>query len=199
MNLLRTLGSAALIGLSGALGLSSCLNKPDYANTPEIEFKEVKVTRILPSGGNVGRDTLEFVLSFKDGDGDLGLDEIDLKSAPYNTTTGGHNNNGYGLNYFIQPYKKVVVNGVTSYKLFTTPAPFGKIGEYDSRYPRLNGPDGRAAPLTGTLRYKLPLSLDGNASFPGVFNPGDVFRFEISILDRALHQSNVITTSDVTL
>ncbi|WP_216689117.1 hypothetical protein [Hymenobacter siberiensis] len=195
MNLFRTLRGIAFFGLAGA-GLSGCLSAPSYSNTPEIEFRDVKVTRIPAVNGNVGRDTLEFVLGFRDGDGDLGLGPEDLARAPFNTKTGGHNNRGYSYNYFIQPYKK---NAVTkNFDFFVTPAqppfPAGIAGEYDSQYPRLNGADGRAAPLKGELRYKLPLSLDGT-----VFAPGQVFRFEISILDRGLHESNKITTSEVTL
>ncbi|GAB2868467.1 hypothetical protein [Hymenobacter ruber] len=195
MNLFRTLSGVAFLGLAGA-GLSGCLSAPSYSNTPEIEFRDVKVTRIAAANGNVGRDTLEFVLGFRDGDGDLGLGPEDLAVAPFNSKIGGHNNRGYSYNYFIQPYKK---NPITkAFDFFVTPAqppfPAGVQGEYDSQYPRLNGADGRAAPLKGELRYKLPISLDGT-----VFNPGDVFRFEISILDRGLHESNQITTSEVTL
>ncbi|MGY3090273.1 hypothetical protein ACVWYF_003328 [Hymenobacter sp. UYAg731] len=194
MNLFRTLSGVAFLGLAG-VGLSGCLNAPNYSNTPEIEFKEVKVTHIAGLNGNVGRDTLEFVLGFRDGDGDLGLSDQDLAVAPFNTKTGGHNNRGYSYNYFIQPYKK---NSVKDFDFFVTPAqppfPGGIVGEYDSQYPRLNGADGRAAPLKGELRYKLPIFLDGT-----VFAPGQVFRFEISILDRGLHESNKITTSEVTL
>ena len=195
MNLFRTLRGVAFLGLAGT-GLSGCLNAPSYSTTPEIEFKEVKVTRIPGVNGNVGRDTLEFVLGFRDGDGDLGLGPQDLAVAPFNTKTGGHNNRGYSYNYFIQPYKRNAVSKL--FEFFVTPAqppfPGGIVGEYDSQYPRLNGADGRPAPLKGELRYKLPLSLDGT-----VFAPGQVFRFEISILDRGLHESNKITTSEVTL
>ncbi|GAB3845464.1 hypothetical protein GCM10028822_03940 [Hymenobacter terrigena] len=192
MNLFRTLRGVAFFSLAGA-GLSGCLSAPNYSNTPEIEFKEVRVTRIAATN----TDNLEFVLGFRDGDGDLGLDPEDLNTPPFNSTTGGHNGKGYGLNYFIQPYKKNPVTG--NFEFFVTPAPFGKVGEYDSRYPRLTGADGRPAPLRGELRYLLPLVTDGDATHPGVLNVGDVFRFEISILDRGLHESNKITTSEVTL
>lgn len=195
MNLFRTLRGVTFLGLAGA-GLSGCLSAPSYSNTPEIEFRDVKVTRIPRANGNIGRDTLEFVLGFRDGDGDLGLSDQDLAVAPFNIKTGGHNGRGNSYNYFIQPYK---LNPVTKkFDFYVTPAqppfPAGVVGEYDSQYPRLNGADGRPAPLKGELRYKLPISIDGT-----VFNTGDVFHFEISILDRGLHESNKIITSDVTL
>lgn len=197
MNLFRTLRGAALLGLAGA-GLSGCLSAPDYSTTPEIEFRDVKITRIPPATPrDLEKIDLEFALGFRDGDGDLGLEEADFGTPPFNATTGGRNNKGYRLNFFVQPYKKNPATG--KFEFFLNPPPFGTVGEYDSRYPRLNGADGRAAPLKGELRHMLPLSIDGNAAFPGVFNTGDVFRFEISILDRALHESNKITTSEVTL
>ncbi|GAB3867477.1 hypothetical protein GCM10028824_09950 [Hymenobacter segetis] len=192
MNLFRTLRGVALLGLAGA-GLSGCLSAPSYSNTPEIEFTDVRVTRIPPpKPGDLTEVDLEFVLSFRDGDGDLGLDPEDLNNPPFNSTTGGHNGKGFGLNYFVQPYKKNPATG--KFEFFLNPPPFGKVGEYDDRYPRLNGADGRAAPLKGELRHMVPFFLDGT-----VFNTGDVFRFEISILDRGLHESNKITTSEVTL
>ena len=192
MNLFRTLRGAAFLGLAGA-GLSGCLNAPNYSNTPEIEFNGVKITRIpAATPKDLQEVDLEFALGFRDGDGDLGLEKTDFRNPPFKDSTGGRNNKGYRLNYFIQPYKKNPSTG--KFEFFLSPPPFGKVGEYDSRYPRLNGADGRAAPLKGELRYLLPLFIDGTA-----FNKGDVFRFEISILDRGLHESNKITTSEVTL
>ncbi|GAB3333716.1 hypothetical protein GCM10027511_42110 [Hymenobacter humi] len=197
MNLFRTLSGAALVCLSAA-GFTSCISAPDYPDEPEIDFKELTVGRNRPGGGNLPVDTLKFALDFKDGDGDLGLSDDDIRNAPFNSNTGGPNNRGYSYNYFIQPFKKNPTSGV--FERFVTP--LGFVGEYDGRFLRLDGTnttDAKPAPLRGTLRYKLPISIDGNSQFPGVFNIGDTFRFEISIMDRALHQSNKITTSEVTL
>ncbi|MBD2766685.1 hypothetical protein IC235_02120 [Hymenobacter sp. BT664] len=187
MSLFRTLSGAALVCLAGA-SVSSCLNAPDYPIEPQIDFKEVQVTRVPASGGNLAVTTLKFVLNFRDGDGDLGLSPDDIEVAPWNARTGGPNNRGYGLNYFIQPFLKDPVTG--QFVRFVIDSP----GEYDSRYPRLDGADAKPAPLKGELRYELPLSIDRT-----FLRSGQVFRFEISIMDRALHQSNTITTSEVTL
>ena len=189
MNLFRTLSAAAAVCLTAA-NLTSCVSAPDYPIVPEIEFKEVRVAHV-PAGNQNAVDTLTFVLDFRDGDGDLGLSPEDLKVPPYNVTTGGHNNRGYGYNYFIQPFVK---NSSGQFVRFINPPPFGKVGEYDSYFPRLDGDNAKPAPLKGTLNYKFPISIDGS-----VFKPGQVLRFEISILDRSLHESNKITTSEVTL
>ncbi|HEX8506661.1 MAG TPA: hypothetical protein VF630_14955 [Hymenobacter sp.] len=198
MNLFRTLGVASLACLACLVGtgLNGCINAPEYDTTPEIEFKELQVVHVPRSGGLLGQDTLKFFVNFKDGDGDLGLSDEDIKVAPFNSTTGGINGRGNGFNYFIQPYKKKGPNG--PFEKFVVSNP----GEYDGRFLRLDDVDGgesKPAPLRGILQYKLPLFIDGNSQFPGVFNEGDVFRFEISISDRSLHQSNTVTTSEVTL
>lgn len=189
MNLFRTLGGVALLGMAGA-ALNSCINAPSYPIEPSIDFSSLKMLRNRPSG-QLEIDTLTFAVNFKDGDGDLGLSDADITMAPWNTTTGGHNNRGYKYNYFIQPFLK---NSNGQFVQFITPAPFGFVGEYDGRYLRLDGTDAKPAPLRGTLRYKLPLTLDGS-----IYKPGQTFRFEISIMDRSLHESNKITTAEVTL
>ena len=193
MNLFRTLSAAATCLMAGSL--TSCINAPDYPVTPEIDFKEVQVVHI-PAGTQDAVDELTFVLSFRDGDGDLGLSQDDIKLPPYSqppqppVPLRNHTTNEY--NYLIQPFLKNPTTG--QFTKFTTPPPFGKIGQYDGTYPRLDGTDAKPAPLKGDLRYKLPISLDGS-----VYNKGQVFRYEITILDRALHVSNTVTTSEVTL
>ncbi|GAC1368443.1 MAG: hypothetical protein NVS3B25_11580 [Hymenobacter sp.] len=190
MNLFRTLVGVALLGLTGA-GLSSCLSAPSYPIEPAIDFNNLLVTHLPARSGQLAVDTLKFAVNFRDGDGDLGLDDADLKSAPYNSTTGGHNNRGYSYNYFIQPFVK---DASGKFVQFVNPYPFGFVGEYDGRFLRLDTKGAKPAPLKGVLNYKLPLSLDG-----AIFKPGQVLRFEISIMDRGLHESNKITTAEVTL
>ncbi|MDO7845904.1 hypothetical protein Q5H92_06015 [Hymenobacter sp. M29] len=185
MNLFRTLPAVAIC--LGGLSLSGCLSAPDYPVVPAIDFKSVTVARVK-TGTNTEIDTLTFSVDFRDGDGDLGLSDDDIKVAPYNSTTNGFNNRGYAYNYKIQPYKKV---GNTYVRFINTG---GVAGEYDGRFLHLEKEGSRPAPLKGTLNYKLPLSVDGAPFFPG-----DIFRFEITIMDRALHESNTVTTTDVTL
>ncbi|MET4072862.1 hypothetical protein [Hymenobacter sp. UYCo722] len=189
MNLFRTLGAVALLGLGWA-GTSSCLKAPEFPVEPTITFNNLKNIYVPPIvAGATAADTLEFAVDFQDGDGDLGLDADDAKAAPYNAQTGGHNNLATSNNYFIQPFKKI--NG--KFAPFYTPSGFP--GEYDGRYPRLETTtDTKPAPLKGTLRYKLRLPLNRTS-----YSAGDVLRFEISIMDRAFHQSNTVTTTEVTL
>ena len=188
MIVFRILGGAALLALTG-LGLSSCLQAPDYSTTPAIDFKELRIAHLPAAGGLNAVDTLKFYLNFRDGDGDLGLSAEDIKVAPWNSITGGPNNKSTKLNYFIQPFRK---DNTGRFVPFINVG--GVAGEYDGRFLRLDAPDAKPSPLRGELRYKLPLTLDGSP-----FAAKQVFRFEISIVDRALHESNKITTTEVTL
>ena len=189
MNPFRTLGAVALLALGGA-ATSGCLKAPDFPVEPTITFNNLRKIYAPPAvAGATPADTLVFALDFQDGDGDLGLDADDAKVAPYNAQTGGHNNLATSNNYFIQPFKKV---GSTFVPFYT---PGGYPGEYDGRYPRLETTtDTKPAPLKGTLRYKLRVPLNRVS-----YSTGDVLRFEISIMDRKMHQSNTVTTTEVTL
>ena len=112
--------------------------------------------------------------------------------APYKDPTGGHNNLSKANNFFIQAFK---LNKGTG--LF---APFytqnrGFPGENDSTYPRLETDKSvKPAPVKGTMRFKLRLPLNRTD-----YAIGDIFKFEVSIMDRAFHKSNTVTTTQVTL
>ncbi|MBO2007771.1 hypothetical protein [Hymenobacter negativus] len=198
MNLLRTLNGAALLGLAGT-GLGGCIQAPDYSFTPEIDVKEVRKVVVPPAGGNSTSNEITFVLNFRDGDGDLGLSDDDIKTSPYTdpatSAAAARNHTDNTLNYYIQPLKLV---GGTFVPYITPPGTFGKFGQYDARFPRLDGTDAKPAPLKGQLNYVFPIFLDGNGT-SGSYSPGDVFKFQLTILDRQLHVSNTVTTEAITL
>ena len=179
MNLFRTLRGIALFSLAAA-SISSCISPPDFPDKPKIEVEGVKVIRL---SGNLGlRDSIEIALKFQDGDGDLGLDASD------NTGPFAYNNgrNRYYENYFLQPFYK------NEQGIFV---PLTPLGSSNGRFIRLTKPDAKAGPLEGTLRRGLVLSLD--AALP--FRPGTEYKFEVSIADRSLNESNVVTTNTVRL
>lgn len=192
MNLFRTLGAVAAIALGWA-GTSSCLTPPDFPATPTITFNQINSIYEPPSAqSSAGGDTIEFVINFQDGDGDLGLDPDEAAAAPYSAPTGGHNNLSKANNFFIQAYKLNKSTGV--FQPFVT-SNGGYPGENDSTYPRLEANrDAKPAPLKGTIRYKLRLRLNRTD-----YVVGDVFKFDVGIMDRAFHESNIVTTTPVTL
>jgi len=53
------------------LFLGSCLNPPEYSPIPEIEFDSISSTFAVAN-----QDSITFFITFTDGDGDLGSDEI---------------------------------------------------------------------------------------------------------------------------
>jgi len=180
----RTLRAGLLSLLVGSLAVSSCIDRPDFPDTPEIQFKNLQVQRVDTTIGVFDRVTI--TISFKDGDGDLGLSPDDTM-PPYQEfiPPGTTNRNPNYYNYFIQPQRKeggVFVDVVN-------PPPFGFVGEYNSRFPRLEPNSEKAAPLQGDLRFRIRFDLGAP------FQPGDEVRFLVSIKDRALNQSNAITTS----
>jgi hypothetical protein len=190
MNLLRTLNGAMLLSLAGA-GLNSCIQAPDYPITPEIDFKEARNAFTPGTGGNSSLNEITFVLNFRDGDGDLGLSQEDTKKPPYNQAPQAplpldRNHTTSEYNYFIQP-EKLVGNVWTSFQA-------GIVGEYDGTFIRLDGADAKPAPLRGELNYRLPLYIDGT-----VYKANDKFRFRLTIVDRALHVSNTVISSEITL
>lgn len=80
----------ALLLIVAAMG--SCFDPPEFPNVPEIEFESIEFKE------GPSTDSLILTISFRDGDGDLGIDPADLKylSYPFNNlnfyqTDGGGN------------------------------------------------------------------------------------------------------------
>lgn len=69
MRLIRGL----LLFLIVAAGMSACFDPPEYPVQPQIEFESIEFKE-FGSGFDSETDSLILVISFKDGDGDLGLD-----------------------------------------------------------------------------------------------------------------------------
>jgi len=59
---------------------NACTNPPDFSEVPEIEF--VSVNKVLI---HEQQDSINLVFSFKDGDGDLGVNQSDTSSNTFIT------------------------------------------------------------------------------------------------------------------
>jgi hypothetical protein len=189
MNLFRLAATAAAL-VFGLTGLQSCLSPPDYPDTPEISFQSIRKLHVPGANGTGSIDTLYFTIGYRDGDGDLGLLPADLLEKPfYQDPTPGAARNRNSFNYFIQPYLKNAASDTYE------PFPGVSEGAYDGQFNFLPLEDNRdkSTPIKGDLTYKLPVSL-------GIgFRAGQEVRFTISIQDRALHESNQVTTSSIVL
>jgi hypothetical protein len=85
---MKALRSIIFFGIN-LVFLGSCLNPPEFDNSPQIAFESISFQK-----GTVGvRDSLKVTISFKDGDGDLGL-ASDSTDPPYHQLNFFANDNG---------------------------------------------------------------------------------------------------------
>jgi len=173
-----------LAGTLGALtlGLGSCLKAPDYPVTPEISVDDTSVTlRHYTNSGTQPIDSVFITIRFQDGDGDLGLSSAESAVAPYAYPSRFNNN------YFIEPYVKVNGTFVSLVSLGRTTA-----GAYNSRFEHIaTTSENHSAPVKGTLTRVYAIA------YQSLYRPGEEACFDVSIADRALHESNVVRTSSV--
>lgn len=111
-----------------------------------------------------------------------GQDSIGILSIGFTDGDGdiGATENDSSLNYFLDIFE--VVNGSPQ----QVELPDSTVN-FDAYIPDLT-PDGKYKAIKGTINFSLPLY------FMTPFLNSDTIFFETSIADRAMHQSNVITT-----
>ena len=174
--LLPVLLSVTLLG-----ALAGCLTPPDYPDEPSIEFKSLTRTRNTPPRPFVVTDTFAITVSFRDGNGDLGLTADDILQPPYQELNADGSPNPNHFNYYLRSFRRIGGMG-----------PFVEIfpgEEFSQFFPLNQGEDAKPAPLRGELTFRKFYDLESP------FQPGDEIRFMLSIRDRALNESNTITTS----
>jgi hypothetical protein len=149
------------------LTFSSCRKDPVYPVEPSIEFKSI--TKVQNNTGIDDKGILKF--SFVDGDGDIGLSDYDSE-PPYDTGS------IYYYNCFITYYEKqhgeyvaVTLPMTNNYRIPLTP------------------PATKGLPLQGDVDVELFIN--------NYWSTYDTIRYDIYIVDRALHVSNTITTPDI--
>jgi hypothetical protein len=171
----------------------ACRKPPVYPETPEIKFESVKT--ISFTRDEIRYDSLIISVSFKDGDGDIGLEQKDtispyqrIKEYIYDTTKTdsiiGFIPNFYYFNYHATMYIKK--NGV--FELFPLPDPNLN---YNGRIGSLNK-SSRTGPIEGKIDYSGIRIRQRNAP-----NPLDTIKFKIQIVDRKLNKSNIVETSEI--
>lgn len=169
----------ALLILLGLLTLAACQEKMDYPIEPKITYEGL--TYLMNADSTL---TGEIVLSFSytDGDGDLGLDDNDTV-YPF----GINDPHYYNLivDYMKWDGTAFVVTPLLSWNQQTQS--YDTVS-FNARFKRLVFDDEMAA-ISGVFDYTMmvynPLS------------PNDTIKFRMHIMDRALHQSNVIETEAI--
>lgn len=152
----------AVLLLAGVL-LFGCRKEEKFPPEPVIAFKSLEQ---YPQG-----DSASFVISFTDGDGDVGLDAYD-DQPPFDTAS------QYYHNLFLE-YDELQ-NGVWTSIDFVLPLYY--------RIPRIT-PTGQNKALEGEIAVALkpwPYS-----------STGDTIRIRAYMVDRALNTSNTVTSSSI--
>ena len=142
----------------GIFIFSSCKKKEKYPVEPEISYKQFD---------KFGADSAHIIISFTDGDGDIGLTQSDTVEP-------------YLFNFYTKYFQKK--NGVFVEKVLPIPLNY--------RIPILNT---RSKPHS--LSGDIQITFLKPYYFPTTTK--DTIQYEIYIKDRSLHESNHITTDEI--
>jgi hypothetical protein len=152
-----------------------CNTDPIYPAIPEIEMGSVRIYK-----NRLGKDSMVILkINYKDGDGDLGLNESD-SLPPFNFGNIGFYN--LKIDYKVwenNTWKKIIIPQTND------------TVQFHQRFLRLNNTD-KAKTVLGTMEIRIPAS-----PYPGI--KPETIQLSCQMTDRKLHYSNPITTSDIIL
>lgn len=170
----------SLIGLLLLLLVAVSCQKPvEYPIEPEIAFEGFTYLFNADSTFS-GEGTISFF--YTDGDGDLGLDDSDTL-PPFGMNDAHYYN-------MIVDYMKCVNGEFVKMPLLSWNQQTQNYDtvSFNARFHRLRDTEEPKA-ISGTMEYTLPVQ--------NPLSSNDTIKFEIRILDRALHESNVIQTEPI--
>lgn len=173
--------------------LSSCREEPTYPETPQIEFERVDVNYTTDFGISTANMTI--VVSYKDGDGNLGLNPLNPNSEEPDSQAPFNAGSPYENNFIAELFIKQPVEGSPGDSAFVRYQLPVEGFDFSGRFQRLTS-DERVEPLEGEIRYTL------SSITNEFFNPGDIIKFQIYIYDRNTpvpNKSNIIETSPIKL
>jgi hypothetical protein len=149
--------------------LSSCVKEKTFPVQPIIEFKDY-IEYV-----STETDSADCIITFKDGDGDIGIYEGDTAAQ-----------NDLKMKYL---YKDI--DGIFKpYDAIDTTTAMDTLF-YSYRVPNLT-PDGQYKALNGEIKVKLRAA--------PLYKPGhQTVKFEITLRDRAGHLSNMVSTNEITV
>ena len=168
-----------------ALAVCSCQKPVEYPIEPKITYEGF--TYLINADSTFSGEGI-IAFSYTDGDGDLGLDDNDTL-PPF----GFHDTHYYNM---VIDYLKCVNGEFVKMPLLSPHVPTSPADTlvlydtvtFNARFKRLRDSEEPKA-ISGTMEYKLTVQ--------NPFSPNDTVKFEIRILDRALHESNVIQTEPI--
>ncbi|MEO6904000.1 MAG: hypothetical protein ABI315_12765 [Bacteroidia bacterium] len=154
------------------MAVVSCVKEKNFPPQPVITFDQF----VTYSGKNGDIDSADCTIKFTDGDGDVGIMKGDLNSP-----------DNLKMKYL---YKSPIdglfhpVDAIDSTTVMDTLF-------FSYRIPNLT-PNGQYKALDGSIKVKLRTS--------PVFYPGHhIVKFEITLLDRAGHLSNRVSTNEINI
>ena len=167
------------------LAVVACQKPVEYPIEPRIEYQGF--TYLFNADSTFSGQGILF-FTYTDGDGDLGLDETDTMS-PF----GFHDAHYYNM---VVDYLKCVNGQFVKTPLLSPHVPTSPEDTlvlydtvtFNARFKRLRDSEEPKA-ISGTMDYTLTVQ--------NPLSPNDTVMFEIRILDRALHESNVIQTEPI--
>lgn len=164
--------SNSVLRSSYFLILASCFLLLDYSCRKPVQYSDIPLIKFLSfqkySDATIS-DGAILTFYFQDGEGDIGLNQTDIK-PPFDTAS------IFYYNFFCDYYEKQ--NGV-----FVKPE---IQGNFNARIPRLSSLSSES--IDGEIYLKMPTYYDPSSPF-------DTIRFNFYIVDRKLNKSNIDTTS----
>ena len=145
----------------------SCTKHEEYPIEPVIEF--LSLDKIYNSG--TADDKAFIVINFTDGDGDIGL-ELNDTLPPFEP------NGEYYYNYYITYYEKLN----DTFQLVDLPFTF------NTRIPFVEESLAERG-IKGEIKVEVYIN--------NVNSDADSIRFDLQIVDRALHKSNIVTSPSI--
>jgi len=161
-----------LLFFVSAIALASCVDIPDFSDTPTIYYNGIDQYTFTDASGN--GEKVIITIDFEDGNGDLGASPEEYSSAEFKKQYGNWGN--YEL--------------VTARKLANGQWLESILSEDSVKWLPILKPDGKPGPIKGKLDLNTSF-LKGNSSIPVTL------KFKIRIRDRALNVSNQIETDTV--
>ncbi len=151
-----------------------------FPNTPVITYKSATITI-----DSVKDYHLKLIISFTDGNGDIGL-------GPGDTTGVFSPDSPYYYNLWVGYYEEVNDTFIHINQNF--PYAGGDTIKYNGRIPIIT-PEGKLKAITGDIEYDIDFGTGTKSGSAG----NNTIKFDFILLDRALNKSNKVTSPPIVL
>jgi hypothetical protein len=155
-----------------AIALASCVDIPDFDDTPRIFYNSIDTQTELDTNGKKIQENITVTIDFEDGDGDLGASDAEIADSVKYRDWGNY---------------ELVTSTLTGGKWVDQIYAIDKF----KWFPDLK-PDGKSGPIKGKLDLHTT-AIYFNSSVPVTI------KYKVRIRDRALRVSNQIETDSITV